>query len=203
MKRFVIGVLLTSITASTAFAGGGKYQETVVPTPVPAPAPMVTGFDWTGGYVGAHIGYGNMNYSGFSSQSGGAGGIFGGYRFDLGTGVVGVEGEINPATFGSYNIPTGDRLKMGAALHVSYGLKLTQDERTLLSFKAGPSMARTSIGGSSDNAFGLSVGVDLDHMLTDNIMVRGGLRAGYTNSLGSQDLNTRSLGAGLGLAYKF
>ena len=203
MKRLAIGVFLAGITATSAFAGGGKYHETAVPPPLSAPAPMVTGFDWTGGYLGAQIGYGNVSYSDFSSQSGGAGGIFGGYRLDMGTSVVGIEGELNPVTFKTYNIPTGDQLKTGAALHVSYGMKLTQDERTLLSIKAGPSMVRTSIGGSSDTAFGLSGGIDIDHMLTDNIMLRGGLRAAATNSLGSQDLNARSIGASAGLGLKF
>ncbi len=203
MKRTAIIALLSAVTATSALAGGVKYQETVVPTPAPAPAPVVTGFDWTGGYIGAQIGYGTINYSNFSSQSGGAAGIFGGYRFDMGTSVVGVEGEINPATLGSYNIPTGDRLKMGAALHLTYGMKLTADERTLLSFKVGPGLARTSIGGSSNTAIGLSTGIDVDHMLTDNIMLRGGIRAGFTNKLGSQNLNSRSFGAGVGIGYKF
>jgi outer membrane immunogenic protein len=203
MRRSSITILLSAFTATSALAGGTKYQDTGVPTPAPAPAPVVTGFDWTGGYVGVQVGYGTINYSNFNSQSGGAVGIYGGYRFDMGTSVVGVEGEFNPATLGSYNIPTGDRLKMGAALHLTYGMKLTADERTLLSFKVGPSLARTSLGGTSNTAFGLSAGIDVDHMLTDNIMLRGGLRAAFTNKLGSQNLEARSFGAGVGLGYRF
>lgn len=202
MKRTAIIALLSAFTATSALAGGTKYQETVVATPAPAPAPVVTGFDWTGGYVGLQAGYGTLSYSNFNSQSGGAVGIFGGYRFDMGTSVVGVEGELTPA-LGSYNIPTGDRLRMGAALHLSYGIKVTADERTLLSFKVGPSLARTSIGGSSNTAFGLSTGIEVDHMLTDQIMLRAGVRAGFTNKLGSQNLRTRSFGAGVGIGYKF
>ena len=204
MKRIAAIGVISAFTATTALAGGGKYQEmqeTVVPVPVAAP--VATGFDWTGIYAGALIGYGTMNYSNFSSQNGGFAGLFAGYRFNMGSSVLGVEGEINPATLGTYNIPTGDRLKMGAALHLSYGMKLTADERTLLSFKIGPSLARTSFQGSSETALGLSTGIDLDHMLSDNIMLRGSLRAAFTNDLGSQSLSNRSFGAGVGIAYKF
>ena len=161
------------------------------------------GFDWTGAYIGAQIGYGTLNYSDFSSQGGGGAGLFAGYRFDMGNNVIGVEGEISPANFERYNIPTGDRLRLGAALHVSYGMKLTADARSLLSFKAGPSMVRTLTGGSSDTAFGLSAGIDLDHMLTDNVVLRGSVRGGFSNNLGSQDIRARSLGAGVGLGYRF
>lgn len=203
MKRIVLSALVSGITASTAIAGGAKYQETVVPAPVYTPAPMVSGYDWTGGYVGAQFGFGTLNYRNFSSQSGGTAGLFAGYRFDMGAHVVGIEGEINPTTFGDYNIPTGDRLKRGAALHGTYGFKVTEDERTLLSVRAGPSVVQTSQGGSTDTAWGLTGGIDIDHMLTDTLMLRGGLRAGYTNNLGSGDLSTRSLGAGIGLGLRF
>jgi len=94
-------------------------------------------------------------------------------------------------------------VRWGRAFHASYGLKLSDDGRTLLSLKAGPGVVQTGLGGSSDSALGLSVGLDVDHMITDQIMLRGSLRGGLTNQLCSQDMNARAGGAGVGLGFKF
>jgi outer membrane immunogenic protein len=201
MKRVSISVLCAFVMAQAAAADGMTHQSVTVSSP---PFPYAgSGFDWTGGYAGAQIGFGTLRYTGFNSQSGGAVGLFAGYRHDLGTGVVGVEAEYNPATLGTYTIPSGDRLTAGFAVHLSYGVKFTGDERTLLNFQLGPSWARTSLAGNSKTASGYIAGIGVDHMVTDKIIFRGGIRAGFTNNLGALNLKTRSLGAGIGAAYKF
>lgn len=82
--------LVAGFTATTALAGNMTSPE---PEPAlayvePAAAPTA---DWTGGYIGAQIGYGDVGTSSAGVEGDGViGGIIAGYDFDFGNWVAGV-----------------------------------------------------------------------------------------------------------------
>ena len=200
---------LVSMSVVAAFLAGAASAGTIVevspepPVYTPAPAPMAV--NWGGGYLGVQAGYGVMTYPAFpNDQSGFTGGIFGGYRHDAGSHVWGVEAEMSAATlFGTYITPTGDELKYGFGLYLTAGVPVSEDRRTLLSFSAGPSMVISEFGGNTDTSFGVMVGAGLEHMMTDSVILRGGVRYGYSPSLGNANITTHSYGFGAGVAFRF
>lgn len=88
MKTIAV-TILAALTAVSANAGG-----LVSPAPEPTilpPAPAAVS-DWTGGYVGAQLGYGAVDSGGAGLGGGGAlGGVHAGYRYDFGRNVAGIE----------------------------------------------------------------------------------------------------------------
>lgn len=160
MYPMVASAALAGVMATGAMAGdfsksGPGMQEPVISTPAAPPAPAR--FNWTGGYAGAGLGYGNMTFSGdndYDDRSNAIGGLFAGYRQDLGNVVLGAEALLSPATFGSLNLPfdngeleegdvgfrtEGDEVKAGGALLFTAGVPISADARTLAYAGVGPS----------------------------------------------------------------
>jgi hypothetical protein len=88
MKISTIAAALSVLAAGQAVAGGPEVvvEETQV-VPAAAPAP---GFDWTGFYVGATLGYGDVETTTATADSN-AYGLQAGYLRDLGNFVLGGE----------------------------------------------------------------------------------------------------------------
>lgn len=206
MTRFFTITAAAALVATGAAAGDySKSGPTMTEPPIAAPAMAAASprFDWTGGYVGAGLGYGRMSISGFNNGSSAVGGLFAGYRWDMGTAVVGGELVVSPGTFGSATLPGGDRLRAGASLMLSAGMPITADARTLGYVAAGPSIVRTSGAGGSKTSTGAGVQAGVDHMITDQIMLRGSLNYTAINSVSNANLKTRTLGAAVGVGFKF
>ena len=202
----IIGATAVSIIATGAFAGGisksgAPMQEPRIMTVASPAAP--SRFTWTGAYVGAMVGYGQMDFDTFGSGSGATAGLFAGYRQDLGNFVLGGEVVVAPTTFGSATLPGGDELKSGASLLLTAGVPLMQDGRTLGYVGVGPTFLRTSGPGGSETSTGATLGLGIDHMLTDQWMLRGAVTYTAVDNLGSTDLDTKTLSAGVGLGFKF
>ena len=201
-----------AITAAAAMiatgASAGSYSKTAPATAEPViqqPAAPVAAprFDWTGAYAGAALGFGRLTTSAGERGTSAAGGFFGGYRWDMGDVVVGAEAQLAPMAFGSPTLASGDRLRAGAALLLSAGTPVTADGRTLAYAGAGPAMLRTSGPAGSETSTGLTGQLGVDHMLTDTIMLRGSVSYTAINGVGSANDRTRTLGAGVGLAFRF
>ncbi|ATX65865.1 outer membrane protein [Roseinatronobacter bogoriensis] len=198
----VAGLVATGAVAGDMSKTGPSVQEPVVSTPAPPAAPAR--FNWTGGYAGAGIGYGEMNFRGDGSSSDAVASLFAGYRQDLGNVVLGGEALFMPALFGRPTLPgEGDRVEGGGALLFTAGVPISADSRTLAYAGVGPSMVRTSGSDGSENSFGGTAAIGLDHMLTDNIMLRGSVNYSAINNVGQDNVNTRTLGAGIGVGFKF
>ena len=77
-----------ALAALPAFAG--SLDEPIV-APIPAaPVVVATGPDWTGGYIGAQLGYGDVDTDVDGVDGDGLiGGLIAGYDFDFGSYVVG------------------------------------------------------------------------------------------------------------------
>jgi outer membrane immunogenic protein len=170
------------------------------PPPAMASAPRL---NWTGAYVGAGVGYGEMSFSGAGSTSSAAAGLFAGYRQDMGGFVLGGEAIIVPTSFGGVDLPGGDSLSAGASVLGTAGMAFGPEGRTLGYVGLGPTLLRSSGPSGSETSVGGTATLGLDHMLTDSLMLRGGVNYTVVNNVGAADLNTRTLGAGVGLAFRF
>jgi outer membrane immunogenic protein len=102
MKKFILGAAAAGIAVLTTAV---VAQAADLPQRAYAPAPVVVAavYDWTGFYIGANGGYASNracwgNFAGFNtegcnSKSGGVFGGQGGYRWQAGPWVFGVEAE--------------------------------------------------------------------------------------------------------------
>lgn len=206
MTKILAYAATAAMVATGASAGSFSKaapvgQEPVVQQPAaPVAAPR---FDWTGAYAGAALGYGRMKTSAGESGTSPVGGLFAGYRWDMGDAVLGAEAQVAPVAFGSPTLASGDRLRAGASLLLSAGMPVTADARTLAYVGAGPALLRTSGPAGSKTSTGLQGQLGVDHMLTDSVMLRGSVNYTAINRVGSANDRTRTLGAGVGLAFRF
>lgn len=205
----VAGVLATGASAGDFGKTGPGVAEPVIAPAVQPAAPMAP-FSWTGAYAGAGAGYGNMSFSGdddngtdLSDRSGWFGGLFAGYRQDMGNFVLGGEVFVSPTTVETQTVPGGDEIDYGVSLMVTAGMPIGPEGRTLGYVGIGPSLLRTKGDNGSDNSWGGTAAIGVDHMLTNNLMLRGSVNYTAINNVGSLDVNTRTLGAGVGVAFKF
>lgn len=202
----ILGALVASVCANGAIAGGisksgAPSEEPII---VPKQAQMARArFDWTGPYAGAAVGFGQMDLDTFGNRSSAMAGLFAGYRQDMGNFVIGGEVMIAPTAFGSATLPGGDEVRAGASLLLTAGVPLTQSARTLGYVAVGPTFLRTNGVGGSETSTGASVGLGIDHMLTEQWMLRAGVTYTIVDNLGAADLDTRTVSAGLGLGFKF
>ncbi|PTQ75255.1 outer membrane protein [Celeribacter persicus] len=191
MKRIATPALALAAFALTAPAFAGGYSEPVVEQPVITPAPVmpVSGTDWTGGYVGATLGYGwgsdalddadDMTY-----------GVYGGYDYDFGDFVLGGELEYNATELENDTSDLDDltRLKLRAGYDMGpalvYGV-------------VGAAYANADINGSSYNDTGYVYGIGMDYAVTDSMTVGAELLQNEFDEFddSGEDLSATTLGA--------
>lgn len=120
--KHLIAFTVTSLSASTAFAGMPVYVPPVI-TPMAAPAP-----DWTGPYIGVQAGVGNGeavvefpvtgDFEG--DLSGSIYGLHAGYLYDLGNFVIGAEVDYNWADIQLSDDTVGNGLAEGRISSLSH-----------------------------------------------------------------------------------
>ena len=234
-------ILLASV-ALFGFAGAASAADLPMraapPAPVIAAAPL---FTWTGFYVGGQVGYGwNANDNdivlptGYVVQSGDFGdsgdgflaGVHAGYNVQLGSFVVGVEGDIEGVfgdddddlvivgpgggVFTDYGF-AGNALDWQGSIRARAGFAF---DRALIYATGGFAFAGISDGfgirGSDDTITGWTLGAGVEYAFTNNLTTR--LEYRYTNfdggdnffdnvSLGSNDIEFHTVRAGI--SYKF
>ncbi len=77
---------------------------------------------------------------------------------------------------------------------------MTEDRRTLGYVTAGPSVLSTS---DSEYSLGATVGLGVDHMLTEQLFVRGGVNYTAINDVTDDDYRTRTTAATVGVGFRF
>ncbi len=121
-------ILAMTALATPALAGGPTtpvVEPEIVPAPMPVAAPSA---DWSGFYAGAQLGYGDVDSNGGGLDGNGElGGVHAGYRWDLGTTVLGVEADWDAA-----NVDLG-------------GTAGELDSVARLKFSAGADLGRTLV----------------------------------------------------------
>ena len=165
-----------------------------------APAPMIAAvpvFTWTGFYVGVNAGYGwNANDSitvggltfDLDDEGGFVGGAQAGYNYQIGSFVVGLEGDIQYADFGG-----DDRFDFDGDGILDDDFN-TSDWFGTVRARAGVAFDRALIyatGGFAfaDNATGWTVGGGLEYAFTNNLSAK--IEGLYVNL--DQDDNFRGL----------
>ncbi len=117
LKRFLVFWVAASCGFGTTIAVAAELSQSAMPAPIAASLPAK---DWTGAYVGAHVGGAWNDTGGYSTNCGAActaarttiggsvGGLQAGYNYQVGQGVVGVEADLNAAALrGSYAATDG------------------------------------------------------------------------------------------------
>jgi len=242
MKTRLLGLLAatTLATAGISAASAADLPSRYAPPPIIAAVPV---FTWTGFYLGAQVGYGwNANENdivlptGFVVQRGDFGdsgdgflaGVHAGYNYQIGSFVIGVEGDVE-GVFGDDDDGDVVVIGPGGGVFTNYGLAGNAlDWQGSIRARAGFAFDRALIyatggfafGGVSgsfglldsgdDNLTGWTLGAGIEYAFTNNLTTR--LEYRYTNfdggdnvfnnvSLGSNDIEFHTVRAGL--SYKF
>lgn len=185
-KFALAGLGLAVIASAPAFAADVVYQEPAAPAPVFEPTPVAS---WAGPYAGINLGYGFGGDVDGIDTDGFVGGAFGGYNFQSGQFVYGLEGDIN------YNGGKGEaagveaRSKVDGSIRARAGVAVTDD--VLVYATAGGAAEKlrvTDAAGVRDTQtmLGYTVGAGVDARLTEQVFARGEYR--YTD-YGSESFN--------------
>ncbi len=182
-----LGATLVLAIAAPVYAGSAS--EPVI-EPVPTPIPVTPASDWTGGYLGLQLGYGELTKD--LEGDGMIGGIVGGYDWDLGDWVVGLGADV---TFGDISTDAGD-LSSLSRLKVRGGYDFGS---TMLYATAGAAYADSDDFGNSWGYFG---GVGVEHRLDDAWSLTGEVAAHRFEDFNDYD-KVNATTATVGLNYRF
>lgn len=168
--KTIAALITTAALTAPAFAGGPTpvMDEPVI---VPAAEPYVApGLDWSGAYVGAQIGYGDVDSNGAGLDGNDwFGGVHGGYRWDLGNWVAGTE-----VSYDANNIDLGGagaaELDDVLALKLSAGREIGN---SLVYANVGAARASASVAGVDLRDTGLVYGIGFDYAVNDRWTVGG------------------------------
>ncbi|MBL9074571.1 porin family protein [Tabrizicola sp.] len=168
--KTIAALIATATLTAPAFAGGpvAVAEEPVI---VPAAEPYVApGLDWTGAYVGAQLGYGDVDSNGAGLDGNGwLGGVHAGYRWDLGNWVAGGELSWDKAKI-DLGAAAGDELDSVAALKLMAGREIGN---SLVYGTLGAAQAKASVGGADLSDNGLVYGLGFDYAVNDRWTVGG------------------------------
>lgn len=192
MNKFTaraLGATVIVALAVPAFAGSVD-PVAIEPVPTAPLVPVSSGSDWTGGYVGLQLGYGELTDN--LEGDGMIGGINAGYDFDYGNWVVGVGADVN---FGAIETDAGD-LDSLSRLKVRGGYDFGG---TLLYASTGASYAASEDMKDSWGYFG---GVGVETMITDTMSFTAEVAAHQFDSY--QDFGrVNATTATVGVNYRF
>src|SRR5215211_1928236 len=170
-------ILLASV-ALLGFAGAASAAD--LPVRAAPPAPIIAAvpvFTWTGFYVGVNAGYGwntnddfifnDVRYD-LGDDGGFVGGAQAGYNYQIGSFVVGLEGDIQYADFGGDDVVLSD----GSVADFN-----NSDWFGTVRARAGVAFDRALIyatGGFAfaDDATGWTVGGGLEYAFTNNLSAK-------------------------------
>jgi opacity protein-like surface antigen len=155
-----IAALIATVGLAAPALAGGPTEVATEPTIAPAAEPYVApGVDWSGAYVGAQLGYADIDSNGADLDGDGIlGGVHAGYRWDFGTFVAGAEFDYDAADI-DLGSGSGDSLDDVARLKLTAG---TEVGKSLIYGTLGAAYANASVAGNdlSDNGYFLGAGVD-------------------------------------------
>ena len=185
------------LVAAPALAGG------TVPAPAPAPVvvPVAAGTDWTGAYAGLQYDFITGNAVNGGDFDGDAFGLFGGYRHDFGTWVLG--GEID---YMVGEIATTDGLAtLDIDSLVRFGLEAGYDAgRALIYGTVGYTMMEASVGPQSGDGDGIFYGLGVDYLVSDRVTLGAEiLRHDFSDFNGAPGNDLDFTTIGINVAFRF
>lgn len=189
MRTTLFAVTTAALTLGTGLAHAGNLEPLAEPPVIAAPpaAPAPTMHDWSGGYVGLGLSYGEATHrapqQGFWPRGSGFGlGALAGYNWQMGNTVFGVEGHLSADRIrGTTTTGIGEVRSEVSGLGSLRGRVGFAADRTLVFASAGPAAAAVrhnavDAGLSERNTvYGLMVGVGVEQALGSGWSVRGDL----------------------------
>ncbi len=153
-KKFTLAA--TAIALGSAPVLGGSPEPAYIEPEVAVP--VSTSPDWTGFYVGAQVGFANIDATTGNSGDGLIGGIVGGYDWDLGNWVVGAGADYDFADIGVgvTDVESIWRLRLRGGYKLGNGLAYGT---------AGYAHADTDNAGDDGGYF---VGLGYEHLVTQS-----------------------------------
>lgn len=192
-------VLAGFVLALPANAGGMNEpvaEPAVMAEVVPTYAPSA---DWSGGYVGAQLGYGDIGSTGAVLDGNGTiGGVHAGYRMDYGSFVSGVE-----LSYDATNIDlgaAGDTLDDVARLKLIAGADMGS---TLVYASAGVARASATLGGVSASDNGYFLGLGADYAISNKWTVGAELLGHRFNDFNGSGVDLKATTVQAKVAYRF
>ena len=166
--RILTTASIIALTAAPVMAGS-MAEPIVESQPMVQTVPVVASTDWTGGYIGGQLGYGNIDAD-VEDGDGFLGGLHAGYQQDLGTWVVGGEVDYDWADIDLDN-NAGSLNNVGRVkLRGGYDLG-----STLVYGTVGAAYADAEVGGTDFSDWGWLAGIGVDYRLSDAVSVGGEL----------------------------
>lgn len=196
LTKAALAAALAGTVAAPAIAGGlnEPAPEPVVAAPV---VPVAPSTDWTGGYVGAQIGYGDISATGLDGN-GALYGLRAGYDWDFGGWVLGAGVDYD---FSNIDLGAGaGKLDSVGRLKVRAGADLGQ---TLLYATAGAARAKADIGGVSRSDNGWFAGVGADYALSQNWTVGGEILAHKFDNFDGTGVDVDATTASVNASFRF
>lgn len=189
LKTLLLGSAAAVIAGTSAAVAGNPVEAPADPVIVEPVAPVAVSGDWTGGYVGGSIGYGNWDL-GAANGDGGNLGAFAGYDYDFGSFVLGGEVQYlgNDVDIGGTSLDGVTRVKARAGYDAG---------PALLYGVAGYGNADTSAG-SSD---GYVAGFGMDYALGNGVTLGAEYLYNDYGTIGGSDLTGNTVEARIG--YRF
>lgn len=180
MKKLLLATAAIFAAGPALAADLPRYDEPAAP----AQAYVAPGFNWTGFYAGANIGYGWGDYDTSAVRLNDAGGITGGiqagYNLQYDPIVVGIEGELGYAGIEDKFAGAKGTLSWRGALTPRLGFAF---DRFLPYVKGGLAAGQVDFKfpNGKDDAFmwGWTVGAGVEYAVTDNVSVK--LEYNYTD----------------------
>lgn len=192
-KRSIAAAGLTALLAAPAFAGSPEPAPADPVVPAPAPAPQ-----WQGGYIGAELGYGNVEASGGGSADGALGGLIVGYDWQNGSTVYGIGFDIDASGIKE----AGDEIDHIGRLKGRIGQTVGNG---LFYGTAGVTSMQISSGGASSTDSGWFAGLGYETFVSDNVTVGGELLyhdiSNFKGVGGGNDIDATTLQ--VRVAYRF
>ncbi len=196
-----LGSALVAMSLVAPANAGGMAQpvsEPAVAMPA-APSYAKPTSGWTGGYMGAQLGYGNIKSGGAGLDGNGMlGGVYGGYRMNFGSFVTGAE-----VGYDGSNIKlgsSGDKLNNMMHLKLLAGYDMG---KTLIYTSAGVARADTTVGGVKVAGNGLQLGIGADYALSDKWTVGGEVNSNRFNNIGGSGADLKATTIEAKVAYRF
>lgn len=178
-RSAVAALGLAAFAATPVLAADVTYEEPPAPMP---PMEYEQPASWAGPYAGIHLGYGfggKVREPGNTIGTDGfTGGGFGGFNFQDGQFVYGVEGDVNYSNFRGANNGTRARTSIDGSVRGRVGIAATND--ILVYGTAGIAAERLRVSAAGDSAvqpvLGYTVGAGVDAKLTDQVFGRAEYR---------------------------
>lgn len=203
-----------SAAAVPAMAADVVYEEPPAPAPIIDSAPVST---WSGPYAGLQLGYGfggrvtDRTLGGTVGTDGWMGGVFGGYNFQTGAIVYGLEADVNVSGVDGGNAALAARTTFDGSVRARVGAAVTED--ILVYGTAGGAAERLrvndGVGSVTNTMLGYTVGAGVDANLTDQVFGRVEYR--YTDygaknfnlPTGATRIDSSNHRATVGVGFKF